>query len=70
MRLLLIVLIALAAFAVVQSYRHGCKFGADQAWVNCVLGRTAVATAPAPAPEPAPAPAAEPEPAPAPAPQP
>lgn len=68
MRLLLIVLIAVVAFAVVQSYRHGCKFAADAAWVNCVLGRAAVeATAPPPAAEtPAPAPAAEPAPAPAP----
>jgi hypothetical protein len=67
MRLLLIVLIAVIAFAVVQSYRHGCKFAADAAWVNCVLGRAAVeATTPPAAETPAPAPA---EPAPAPAPQ-
>lgn len=67
MRLLLIVLIAVIAFAVVQSYRHGCKFAADAAWVNCVLGRAAVeATAPPAAETPAPAPA---ESAPAPAPQ-
>jgi hypothetical protein len=66
MRLLLIVLIAVIAFAVVQSYRHGCKFAADEAWFNCVLGRTTVATTPTPAPEPAPAPATEPAPSPAP----
>ena len=67
MRLLLIVLIAIVAFAVVQSYRHGCTFGVDQAWFDCVLGRTAATTAPPPAAEtPAPAPAAEPAPEPAP----
>ena len=65
MRLLLIVLIAVVAFAVVQSYRHGCKFGMDAAWFDCVLGRTPVAaTAPPAAETPAPAPAAEPAPAP------
>lgn len=69
MRLLLIVLIAIVAFAVVQSYRHGCKFAADQAWVDCVLGRTAATTAAPPAETPAPAPAPAEEPAPAPAPQ-
>jgi hypothetical protein len=69
MRLLLIVLIAVIAFAVVQSYRHGCKIAADAAWVNCVLGRSAVEATTPPAAE-APAPAAEPAPAePAPAPQ-
>jgi len=67
MRLLLIVLIAIVAFAVVQSYRHGCKFAMDQAWVDCVMGRTAATTAAPPAAEtPAPAPATEPAPAPAP----
>ncbi len=64
MRLLLIVLIAVIAFAVVQSFRHGCKFAADEGFVNCVLGKTTTAAAP----EPAPAPAPEPAPAPAPAP--
>jgi hypothetical protein len=66
MRLLLIVLIAIVAFAVVQSYRHGCQFAMNSAWVDCVMGRTATATTPPPAAEPAPAPATEPAPEPAP----
>ena len=69
MRLLLIVLIAVVAFAVVQSYRHHCKFG-DAGWVSCVLHGAAPASAPAPAPAAAPAPAPAPTPAPAPAPAP
>jgi hypothetical protein len=58
MRLILILLIAIIAFGVVQSYRHGCKFG-EAGWFDCVMGRTAEAPAPAsetPAPAPAPAP--------------
>jgi hypothetical protein len=66
MRLLLIVLIAIVAFAVVQSYRHGCQFAMNATWFDCVLGRTATTTAPPPAAEPAPAPATEPAPEPAP----
>jgi hypothetical protein len=46
MRLLLIVLIALVAFAVVQNYRHGCKFG-QAGWSDCVLGRTPTTATPA-----------------------
>lgn len=69
MRLLLIVLIAIVAFAVVQSYRHACTFALDGAWFDCVMGRTATTAAPPPAAEmPAPAPAAEPAPEPAPQP--
>ncbi len=64
MRLLFIILIALVAFAFVQSYRHHCKFGLEKAWFDCVMGKTAAPEAPAPAP------AAAPEPAPAPAPAP
>jgi hypothetical protein len=60
MRLILIVLIAVVAFAVVQSYRHHCKFGLEASWVKCVLGREAVTATPtsgeAPAPAPSPAP--------------
>jgi hypothetical protein len=70
MRLLFIVLIALAAFAFVQSYRHHCKFGLEKAWFDCVMGKTAAApeaAAPTAAPEPAPAPAPAPAPTPAPA---
>ena len=68
MRLLLIVLIALVAFAFVQSYRHHCKFGLEKPWFDCVLGRTTATVTPAEAPAPAPAPAEAPAPAPAPAP--
>ena len=61
MRLILIILIAIIAFGVVQSYRHGCKFG-EAGWYDCVMGRAAEAPAPAstempPPAAPAPAPA-------------
>jgi hypothetical protein len=62
MRLILILLIAIIAFGVVQSYLHGCKF-CEAGWFDCVMGRTASA----PASTEAPAPASEPAPAPAPA---
>ena len=77
MRLILILLVLIAAFVVIQSHRHGCSFGQER-WMGCVMGKSTEATpaaetpapaaeTPAPAPaEPAPAPA---EPAPAPAPQ-
>jgi len=68
MRLILILLVLIAAFAVIQSQRHGCSFG-QEGWMGCVMGKSTEATPaaemPAPA-APAPAPA---EPAPAPAPQ-
>jgi hypothetical protein len=73
MRLLLILLIAVAAFAAVQSYRHQCKFAADAAWVDCVLGRGAESTTTSgesPAPSPAPETAPSPSPSPSPSPQP
>jgi hypothetical protein len=64
MRLILIILIAIIAFGVVQSYRHGCKFG-EAGWYDCVMGRTAAptpATTETPPPAaPAPAPAAPPQ---------
>lgn len=68
MRLLLIVLIAIAAFAVVQSYRHNCKFAPDATWVDCVLGRTAETTTPTTSESPSPAPETEPSPSPSPQP--
>jgi len=73
MRLILILLVLIAAFVVIQSHRHGCSFG-QEGWMVCVMGKSTEATPPAaetPAPppaEPAPAPAPA-EPAPAPAPQ-
>jgi hypothetical protein len=73
MRLLLIVLIAVAAFAAVQSYRHQCKFGVDAAWLDCVLGRGAESTTtstPGESPAPSPAPETSPSPSPSPSPQP
>jgi hypothetical protein len=68
MRLILILLVLIAAFVVIQSQRHGCSFG-QEGWMGCVMGKSTEATpaaeTPAPAAEtPAPAPA---EPAPAPA---
>ena len=54
MRLILIILIAIIAFGVVQSYRHGCKFG-QAGWYDCVMGRAAEAPAPASTETPPPA---------------
>ena len=39
MRLILIVIVILAIFAVVQSKRHDCEFG-DDGWFDCVYGKT------------------------------
>ena len=58
MRIILILIIIAAIFAVVQSQRHGCEWGAD-GWFDCVIGKTA-SEMPAPAPASAPeTPAAE-----------
>jgi hypothetical protein len=63
MRLILILLIAVVAFCVIQSYRHGCKFTPDSVWFDCVMGRTTTAATTPPPPPPAapetPAPAAQ-----------
>jgi len=40
MRLILILIVILAIFAVVQSKRHNCEFG-DDGWFDCVVGKTA-----------------------------
>jgi hypothetical protein len=59
MRLIFILLIAVVAFCVIQSYRHGCKFTPDSVWFDCVMGKTTTeATTPPAAPE-TPAPAAQ-----------
>ncbi len=53
MRIILILIIIAAIFAVVQSKRHGCEWGED-GWFDCVIGKTASdmpATTPAAAPE-------------------
>lgn len=39
MRLILILIVILAIFAVVQSKRHDCQFG-DDGWFDCVIGKT------------------------------
>ncbi|MGH6735759.1 MAG: hypothetical protein ACRECX_06720 [Methyloceanibacter sp.] len=59
MRILLILIIIAAIFAVVQSQRHGCKYGDPswQAWFDCVIGKTASET-PATTPSPPEPPAA------------
>jgi len=74
MRLILILLVLIAAFVVIQSHRHGCSFG-KEGWMDCVMGKSTEATpaaetpaSPPAAETPAPAPA-EPAPSPAPAPQ-
>jgi hypothetical protein len=75
MRILLILIIIIAAFVVIQAHRHSCKY--DSTLINCVLGKSrgeapasGETSQPAPAPEtpapatPAPAtPPAEPAPA-------
>ncbi len=40
MRLILILIVIIAIFAVVQSKRHNCEFG-DDGWFDCVVGKTA-----------------------------
>ena len=39
MRLILILIVIIAIFAVVQSKRHNCEFGAD-GWFDCVINNT------------------------------
>lgn len=43
MRIILILIVIIAIFAVVQNQRHGCKWGDPswQAWFDCVVGRSA-----------------------------
>ena len=40
MRLLLILIVIAAIFAVVQSQRHGCTWG-QEGWFDCVIGKSA-----------------------------
>ena len=54
MRILLILLVLAAIFAVVQSQRHNCTFGGE-GWFDCVLDKSATTpatTTPAPPAEP------------------
>lgn len=39
MRVILILIVIIAIFAVVQSKRHDCEFGGD-GWLDCVIGKT------------------------------
>lgn len=39
MRVLLLLIVAIAIMALIQSKRHGCKFGGDD-WLPCVIGKT------------------------------
>lgn len=71
MRILLILILAVAAYVVWQAQKHGCKY--DSTLINCVFkgsGEQPAAETPAPAAEtPAPAPEAPAAEAPAPAPE-
>ncbi|MCB1442485.1 MAG: hypothetical protein KDJ72_05625 [Methyloceanibacter sp.] len=39
MRLILLLIVIVGILALVQSKRHGCKFGGDD-WFNCVVDST------------------------------
>jgi len=39
MRIILILIVIVAIFAVVQSKRHNCEFGED-GWFDCVIDKT------------------------------
>ena len=39
MRLILLLIVIVAIFAVVQSKRHGCEFGSD-GWFDCVIDKS------------------------------
>jgi len=41
MRIILLLIIIVAIFAVVQSKRHNCEWGELGPWFNCVIGKTA-----------------------------
>jgi hypothetical protein len=61
MRILLILIVIAAIFVVVQSQRHGCKWG-EPGWFDCVIGKKAAempAETPAPPPPAAETPAPE-----------
>ena len=40
MRLILLLIVIAAIFAIVQSKRHGCEFGSD-GWFDCVINKSA-----------------------------
>jgi hypothetical protein len=39
MRLILVLIVIIAIFAVVQSKRHNCEFGED-GWFDCIIDKT------------------------------
>ena len=39
MRILLLLIVIVAVAALIQSKRHGCKFGSDD-WLSCVVDNT------------------------------
>ena len=39
MRLILLLIVIVAIFAIVQSKRHGCEFGSD-GWIDCVINKS------------------------------
>ena len=39
MRLILIIIVIIAIFALIQSKRHNCEFGTDD-WFDCVVNNT------------------------------
>jgi len=49
MRIILLLIIIVAIFAVVQTKRHNCEWGDFSPWLNCVIGKTAEAPATMPA---------------------
>jgi len=44
MRIILLLIIIVAIFAVVQSKRHNCEWGELGPWFDCVIGKTASET--------------------------
>jgi hypothetical protein len=44
MRIILLLIIIVAIFAVVQTKRHNCEWGDFSPWLNCVIGKTASET--------------------------
>lgn len=57
MRILLILIVIAAVFAVVQSQRHNCKWG-ETGWFDCVIGKTGGEMTATPPPPETPAPEA------------
>jgi hypothetical protein len=56
MRIILLLIVIVAIFAIVQSKRHGCEWDEIGPWIDCVIGKSEM-----PATTPASTPDAEPE---------